>query len=185
MKSCARQLNLPQCLVIAIAVFGLLALLVWQQQPGRNSPNGKTITESETSPATKPVLAPAAKVDPRKQLQDSAFNDLLVEGLSPQRQTDIIGNLLIDYWITQRSLPTGTQQEIYEALAGKNRREVVYAPREHPVFTDKGFQAKGDDSSIVLHVRSSREGTFDLIHTGPDLLLFTEDDQVRAFRQGS
>lgn len=181
--------SLSRVLAAAGLVLILLAVALWiTKQKSVDSTQSASATQVEdkaNSSAQAPKLAPAPEVDPRKQLATSAFNELLIEGLNPEQQTEIIGNLLIDYWITHRSLPTGTQEEVYESLSGKNRKGIVYAPREHPSFTPNGFQAKGDEASVVLHVRSSREGTFDLIHTGPDQLVFTEDDQVRAFRHGS
>jgi len=189
MKPCATLAALSRVLTAAGLVLILLVISLWMNKQKEANSSQQTETsqaaKKDNPPAQAPELAPAPKVDPRKQMRASAFNDLLVEGLNPEQQTEIIGNLLVDYWITHRTLPTGTQEEVYEMLSGKNRRGIVYAPREHPTFTKSGFQAKGDAASIVLHVRSSREGTFDLIHTGPDQLAYTKDDQVRAFRHGS
>lgn len=190
MKPCAfHPLLVKSLAAVGVALIVLTLVLALTRTstkaPLQTSAQQQELQDNRNPSSTATTLAPAPQIDPRKQMRASPLNELLVEGLNPKEQTEIIGNLLIDYWITHRSLPTGTQEEVYASLSGRNSKGIVYAPREHPSFTEKGFQARGDSSAVVLHVRSSREGTFDLIHTGPDQLIFTADDQVRAFRHGS
>ncbi|MEM9080563.1 MAG: hypothetical protein AAGC74_07735 [Verrucomicrobiota bacterium] len=165
--------------LIAFAITAILWLRILN--PPSNKAPIPILPDHETVLNNSNPLKPPPAVDPRRQLPHSPFNDLLLDNLTPRQQTDIIGNILQDYWLTHRSLPAGSPEEIYQALSGKNRSGAAYAPRQHPAFTAAGFQAKGDQATVMLHVRSSREGVFELIHTGPDSLPYTQDDQIRRF----
>lgn len=164
-------------LVLSFAIVAILYRDPTKEVPGNLFPE----PTRETPPNQNTKLMPPAEVNAGQQLPDSPFNDLLTPGLTPEQQTEIIGNILLDYWITNRSLPTGTNEEIFAALGGKNKSGITYAHPGHPALTPDGFRAQGDPSPIRLHVRSSQGGQFDLIHTGPDGLPFTTDDQIRPF----
>ena len=119
--------------------------------------------------------------DPTAGLPPTPLNDLLQPGLTPQEQTSIIGQMLIDYWTTVRALPDGTWDEICEKLAGKNTRQLALIPREHPALGKTSFSPAAKGPGIRLHVISSSGCEFQLIHDGPDGEPYTEDDLIRNF----
>ncbi|MDB6138480.1 MAG: hypothetical protein JWO94_1552 [Verrucomicrobiaceae bacterium] len=68
------------------------------------------------------LLAQTPVHDPAAGLPPSPLNDLLKPGLTPQEQTSIVGQMLMDYWTSVHSLPNGTWQETVAQLAGANRQ---------------------------------------------------------------
>ena len=129
-----------------------------------------------------PVLkAGLPQPDPLAGLPDSPLNDFLKPNLTPEQQTEIVGQMLLDYWTNVRSLPNGTWDEIRDQLAGKNKKEVALVPKEHPAMTTNTFRRKPDEPGIHLHVISSSGCAFQLIYEGPDKQPFTDDDQIRNY----
>jgi len=73
----------------------------------------------------------------------SVVVDLVTGYLSPEQQTDVVGQLLIDHWTTVRSLPTGsTWEEIREQLAGRNAKELALVPQDHPALATDTFRRR-------------------------------------------
>ncbi|GEP43341.1 hypothetical protein [Brevifollis gellanilyticus] len=130
-----------------------------------------------------PVLkAGLPEPDPLAGLPDGPLNELLKPDLTPEQQTQVVGQMLIDYWTSVRSLPDGgTWEEIREQLAGKNRKELALVPKEHPALATNTFRPKPDAPGIHLHVISSSGCAFQLIYEGPDKLPYTDDDLIRNF----
>lgn len=129
-----------------------------------------------------PVLkAGLPQPDPAAGLPDSPLNDFLKPDLTPQEQTQIVGQMLIDYWTSVRSLPGGTWEEIREQLAGKNKKELALVPKGHPALATDTFRQKPGASGIHLHVISSSGCAFQLIYDGPDKQPFTDDDLIRNY----
>jgi hypothetical protein len=139
-------------------------------------------TSSSETQANDPALsASLPKPDPTAGLTPSTLDALLKPDLTPQQQTDIIGQLLLDYYSTTHTLPNGTWEEICAQLSGQNKAKLAIVPSGHPALGKSGFQSDTESPGIVLHVISSSQAVFDLIHTGPDKLPFTEDDLIRPF----
>ena len=113
-------------------------------------------------------------------LAPSPLNALLKKGLSPAEQVGIVGQMLNDYWMHVRSLPTGTPEEIHAALAGANKRNMKLVPADHPALGEHGFHSNSEHS-IRLHVISSRKGVFQLIHCGGDRKHYTDDDLISNY----
>jgi hypothetical protein len=129
-----------------------------------------------------PVLKAALpQPDPLAGLPDSPLNDILKHDLTPEQQTEIVGQMLLDYWTNVRSLPNGNWDEIRDQLAGKNKKEVALVPKEHPALSTNTFRRKPDEPGIHLHVISSSGCAFQLIYEGPDKQPFTDDDQIRNY----
>lgn len=114
-------------------------------------------------------------------LPPSPLNDFLKPNLTPQEQTGIIGQLLLDYYSTVRALPNGTWEETVAQLAGANRAKLSLVPKDHPAISKDAFRATPDSPGIRIHVISSTGGAFQLIYDGPDKLPYTADDQVRNY----
>lgn len=127
------------------------------------------------------MLAKLPLPDPTAGLPDSPLNDLLKPGLTPQEQTSVVGQMLIDYWTTVRSLPNGTWEETCDQLAGANARRLTLVPREHPALGKSSFSSSPDGPGIRLHVISSSGCAFQLIYDGPDGEPYTADDLIRNF----
>jgi hypothetical protein len=119
--------------------------------------------------------------DPSAGLPPCPLNELLKPELTPQQQTDIIGQMLIDYWTTTRSLPNGTWDEIRTQLAGRNKEKLALVPSGHPAMQTDSFRPAKDAPGIRLHVVSSSGAAFQLIHDGPDGKPYTDDDLIRSF----
>lgn len=119
--------------------------------------------------------------DPAANLPPSPLNALLKPGLTPQQQTDVIGQMLLDYWTQVRSLPNGTWQEVCAQLAGANKSKLALIPNGHPALGKDSFSPRAGAPGIRLHVISSSGGAFQLIYDGPDGIPYTEDDQIRNF----
>ncbi len=119
--------------------------------------------------------------DPAAGLPPSPLNDLLKPDLTPEQQTTIIGQMLIDYWTTVRSLPNGNWEDVRAQLAGANRKQLALVPKEHPALRGDAFRSAPESPGIRLHVISSSGCAFQLIYDGPDKLPYTDDDQIRNF----
>jgi hypothetical protein len=129
-----------------------------------------------------PILqVPGPLPDPSAGLAPSPLNAFLKPGLTPREQTDIIGQLLLDYWSNLHSLPTGTWEETCAALAGANAKQIAFVERGHPALARDAFRPAADAPGIHIHVISASGGMFQLIHDGPDHKPFTDDDQIRNF----
>lgn len=129
-----------------------------------------------------PVLKAALPVpDPAAGLPPNPLNDLLKPDLTPEQQTGIIGQMLIDYWTTVRSLPNGNWDDVCAQLAGANRKKLALVPQEHPALKGDAFHSTPDSPGIRLHVISSSGCAFQLIYDGPDKQPYTDDDLIRNF----
>lgn len=112
---------------------------------------------------------------------ESPLDALLRPNVSPQEQTSIVGQMLIDYWTSTHSLPTGEWSEVVEQLAGKNGKGLVMVPASHPSIGSGGFCSSPQQPKIILHVISCKDCIFQLIYCGKDGLAYTEDDLIRNF----
>lgn len=129
-----------------------------------------------------PALQAAVPVkDPAAGLPPSPLNDLLKPNLTPQEQTSIVGQMLLDYWTNTHTLPCGTWEETIAQLSGRNSKKLELIPKDHPAIGKDAFRAKPDGPGIHIHVISSTGGAFQLIYDGPDGKPYTEDDLVRNF----
>ena len=127
------------------------------------------------------LKADVPKPDPAAGLPPSPLNSLLKPGLTPQEQTSIVGQMLLDYWTTTHTLPSGTWEETVAQLSGSNRQNLALIPKNHPALSKDGFRSSPTAPRIHLHVISSSGGAFQLIYEGPDGKPFTDDDLVRNF----
>ncbi|MDP0491634.1 MAG: hypothetical protein Q7Q71_11335 [Verrucomicrobiota bacterium JB023] len=168
----SRQHLLVVSMVFAALLILCTLLLFWSR-------SDKGLSSEQVEEDLKETAKETSVKPSKPQLPPGPLNALMTPGLSPARQTEIIGNLYLDYWIGNRSLPTGTMEEMAAALAGDNKRGAVYVPRNHPALGEDAFLA-GEDQ-LRVHIRSSREGRFEVIHSGEDKLFFTDDDLVRPF----
>lgn len=129
-----------------------------------------------------PVLKAKLPVaDPANGLPPSPLNALLKAGLTPEQQTDIVGQLLLDYWTNLHTLPAGTWEETCAALAGANAKQLSFLPRDHPALGKDAFRPTADAPGIRIHVISSSGGVFQLTFDGPDGKPYTDDDLIRNF----
>jgi hypothetical protein len=129
-------------------------------------------------PALKAGLPTA---DPEVIFPLCPLNALLKPDLTPQEQTGIIGQMLIDYWTTTRTLPHGEWSEICEQLAGKNHEKLDLVPVGHPALGKDSFISGKDQPGIRLHIIGASNCLFQLIHNGPDGQPYTDDDMIRNF----
>jgi hypothetical protein len=121
------------------------------------------------------------EADPAAGLAPSPLNALLKPDLTPEQQTDIIGQLLLDYWTNLRSLPAGTWEETCAALAGANGKGLAFIPKDHPALGKDAFRTSPGAPGVRLHVISSSGGVFQLTFDGPDGKPYTDDDLIRNF----
>lgn len=127
------------------------------------------------------LLAKLPVRDPTAGLPECPLNDLLKPGLTPQEQTGIVGQMLMDYWTTVHSLPNGTWQEVCAQLAGANSKKLEMVPKGHPALGKSGFSSSPESPGIHLHVISSSGCAFQLIYAGPDKEPYTADDLIRNY----
>lgn len=155
---------------------GGLSGLLTQLREWRTGKNSTKLDPND--PALKaglPVPDPAAGLAP------CPLNNLLKPGLTPQEQTGIIGQMLLDYHSSVHALPNGTWEEVVAQLSGANKAKLALVPKDHPALSKDAFRASVDSPGIRLHVISSTGGAFQLIYDGPDKLPYTEDDLVRNY----
>jgi len=150
--------------------------LFWAELRGGISGDLRGIRPDD--PALKAAL-PVPEVT--ANLEPSPLNALLKPGLSPQEQTDIVGQLLLDYWTNLQSLPVGTWEETCAALAGANSKKLSLVARDHPALSPEGFRSGSAEPAIRFHVISSSGGVFQLIYDGADRKPYTDDDLIRNF----
>jgi hypothetical protein len=175
--------------VLAIGAFLLLGLVLlagwgkrdnlgaWWQGRWALSGAKRTVLDPDD-----PVLKAKLPVpDPAAGLPPSPLNDLLKPELSPEQQTDIVGQLFLDYWTNLHSLPAGTWEETCAALSGQNQKGIAFVPKNHPALSKDAFRPRPDAPGIRLHVISSTGGAFQLTFDGPDGKPYTDDDQIRNF----
>ncbi|MGK0189060.1 MAG: hypothetical protein ACI9R3_004877 [Verrucomicrobiales bacterium] len=160
---------------LAVALLALAGLLLKGHHPQSQASANDPTSEDAAETATLPLPTRTAQLPP------SPLNALLQPDLSPERQVSIVGQMLLDYWTSVRSLPSGTWEEVYAALAGENRKAMHLIPHDHPALGPDGFQSAEDGPSIRLHVVSSRDGVFQLIHSGADAEHYTDDDLICNF----
>jgi len=138
--------------------------------------------KSPVHPADDPaLLAMLPEPSATANLPPSPLNDLLKPGLTPEQQTDVIGQMLLDYWTNLHTLPAGTWEETCAKLAGGNKKHLEFVPKGHPAVSGDAFRTSAKSPGIRLHVISSSGGVFQLIYDGPDGLPYTDDDLVRNF----
>ena len=129
-----------------------------------------------------PVLkVPVPVADAAAGLPPSPLNELLKPGLSPQEQTSIVGQMLLDYWTSTHTLPCGTWEETVAQLSGANPQKLALIPKGHPSLGKDGFRSSPTSPGIHIHVISSTGGAFQLIYDGLDGKPYTDDDLVRNF----
>jgi hypothetical protein len=181
-KAKLRRLAPPALAILLAVLFGVWIgggspAELWRQIRGGGGDLGDApIPEDPALAASLPVPDPAAGLPP------SPLNALLKPELTPKEQTDIIAQLLLDYWTAVRKLPNGTWEEITAQLAGANPKKLALVPPGHPAMSGKDAFSPGKDApGIRLHVISSSGGAFQLIHNGPDGKPYTDDDQIRNF----
>lgn len=133
------------------------------------------------APEDPALLAKLPVPDPAAGLPPSPLNALLKAGLTPQEQTDIIGQMLLDYWTNLHTLPAGTWEETCAQLAGANKKQLALIPQGHPALGRDSFRSAAGAPGIRLHVVSSSGGAFQLIYDGPDGKPYTDDDLIRNF----
>ena len=138
-------------------------------------------TSSNEPRSDQALTATLPEPDRAAQLPPSPLNELLKPDLTPQQQVGIVGQMLLDYWTSVRSLPAGTWDEVYAALAGENKRSLALIPRDHPALGPSGFQSTETSPSIRMHIISSRDGVFQLIYSGADAEHYTDDDLICNF----
>jgi len=180
-----KRLLKPGLLLLAIVVALIMGVMIgdkrgmgelfrdWlQPRPGTFGP---------TSPNDPALNAALPQADPEAVYPNCPLNALLKPGLTPQEQTGIIGQTLIDYWTTTRTLPNGTWEEVCAQLAGANRQKLALVPAGHPAMGKDSFSTGKDTPGIRLHVIGSSGCAFQLIHNGPDGKPYTDDDLIRNF----
>ena len=140
-------------------------------------------TSSTLNPNDPALQARLPRADLEVIYPHCPLNALLKPGLTHQEQTSIIGQMLIDYWTTTRSLPNGTWEEICSQLAGKNREKLALVPAGHPALGEDSFTPGEGQPGVRLHVIGSSSCFFQLIFNGPDGEPYTADDQIRDFPQ--
>jgi hypothetical protein len=96
---------------------------------------------------------------------------------TPQRDLEILREVLLAFTTTlkaQNLPPLGDNIDVTAALTGKNPRNLVVLPANHPSIDSKGRLLDRWGTPYHFHARSA--DTFDLRSAGPDKLLFTPDD---------
>ena len=170
-------------LVAGLVVIALILGLVLGERGGLSGllerlRSARAYKHDPNDPALKAALPPR---DPAAGLPPSPLNDLLKPNLTPQEQTSIVGQMLIDYWTTTHTLPNGTWEETVAQLAGANRQKLALMPKDHPAIGKDGFRSSPASPGIHIHVISSSGCAFQLIYDGPDGKPYTDDDLVRSF----
>jgi hypothetical protein len=170
---------------LGLAVILAILLSLWLgYTQGRKQGKGPwpwSSAESKLDPTDLALSASLPQPDPLAGLPASALDALLKPNLTPQQQTEIIGQLLMDYWATNRNLPNGTWEEICAQLTGSNKSQLALVPQGHPALGKAGFQSSEGAPGIRLHVISSSQAAFQLTYDGPDGKPHTEDDLIRSF----
>ena len=173
--------------LIALAIFAavLIGIVIGDKrspfQQWRDLLAGRANDFPKLDPNDPALQASLPQPDLAAGLPPSPLNELLKPDLTPQQQTDIIGQMLIDYWTTTRTLPHGEWSEICEQLAGKNREKLALVPAGHPALGKNGFVSGPDQPGIRLHILSSTGAAFQLIYDGPDGKPYSDDDLIRNF----
>ena len=180
MKRYLRPLGLA-----AIMLLALIMGLILGESGGISSLwlRAKSWVQGHAMPApSDPALAASLPVpDQSTGLPPSPLNDLLKPDLTPQQQTSIVGQMLLDYYSSVHALPVGTWEETVAQLAGRNRQKLALISKDHPALGPEGFRASPQQPSIRIHIISASGGIFQLIYDGPDGRPFTDDDLVRNF----
>ena len=169
--------------ILAIGVALLIGIFIGDKRNSaelwRDLVNGRAFTAHDPND---PALQASLPVpDPAAGLTPSPLDALLKPDLTPEQQTDVIGQTLLDYWATTRALPNGTWEEVCAQLAGRNPQQHTLVPAGHPALGKDSFISAKDKPGIRLHVVSSSGAAFQLIHDGPDGKPYTDDDLIRNF----
>lgn len=181
----------PAPYVLAVLLLVLVSLVVWIYQavtsvskPLQTSPEpAREARQPADSAKTAPLLRPgfgssssrppAPKIDPGIQ---AMADELHKPDSSPQRDLEIISQLLTEYSRAHGGNPIGSNSDITEAfLGGDDAPAGRFFPRSHPAvkngqITDRWGQPYWfhPNSGSQMEIRSA----------GPDKQLFTADDLV-------
>ena len=115
--------------------------------------------------ATEPAYSPLA--DELHAARFDAAHDLVV-------LRGLLGQFTTTLRLAERP-PLGDNADIAAALAGKNRRRVVFIPAEHPALR-AGMLV--DRAGVPYHFHARSADVIDVRSAGPDRVLFTADDLV-------
>ena len=86
----------------------------------------------------------------------------------------LLAMLFADYASVFKQVPLGMHTEIVSAFRGDNPRKIQYIPEGHPAVDSAGQIVDRWDEPYFFHVIS--KDAVEIISSGADRLLFTEDD---------
>ena len=106
---------------------------------------------------------------PQKEKGNEPADALLSEDISVKDKLVVFERFFMDYLSAHHSLPSGTQEEIYDALTGNNPKGIAYIPSGHPITKSQDF---------TFHSLSSK--AIEILHRGEDGVFYSEDDVVSS-----
>jgi len=184
----ATPLKHPRALTLtALVVVTLAAALYWMSQPkpAPAVPATPIPAPRSTPPPAIPSKPPEPAAPPVRTSPDHSplADQLNAPDNTPQRDLEILKGILGQFTTTLKpglAPPMGDNQDITAALTGHNKLGIVFIPPNHPAIDDQGRLLDRWGTPYFFHARSA--DTFDLRSAGPDKVLFTADDVVRAWK---
>lgn len=163
-------------MLIGAVLCGAVALIVFLEPP-RREPPASAEPEAITAPAPATAAADVEAVSPVPAPEHSPLADELnAPGFDSAHDLAVlrglIGQLTTVLRLAERP-PLGDNADLVAALTGRNRRQVVFLPSDHPALR-AGQLVDRWGTPYHFHARSA--DAIDARSAGPDRVLFTADD---------
>ena len=162
-------------LVAGVLLLGGGAVLFWLSVPAPRPP-----ARALPSPGAGGVPAVTAGAAGREPAASPLAAELHAARVDAAHDLEVLRGLLGQFTTTLRPAerpPLGDNADITAALAGRNRRRIVFIPSRHPALRG-GLLHDREGTPYHFHPRSAE--AIDVRSAGPDRVLFTADDLVSA-----
>lgn len=159
--------------VLVLALGATLFLLVFKRNDSPQFPD-KHESNSETATASDEKLIELKVIDPELDGYGTTSS-------SPQRDVEIIGEVLDGFWTLMKNpdlLPLGSNREITRFLTGENVEKIAFIPPSLPQINDSGELTDRWGTPIFFHPESVTD--IGIRSAGEDREMFTNDDLVFA-----
>ena len=148
------------------------------------------LREKVTPDAPQQEQASVAEANEEPLLGEHVLKNYMAPSNSLQDDLNLLSALMQSYFTlvkTHARHPMSVNEDVVEALLGKNPAKEVFLGKDHPAINDRGQLIDRYGSALFFHAVGA--GHFEIRSAGPDKALWTEDDLQRQpsgeFAQGS
>jgi hypothetical protein len=179
-------------LPLALAVFGVLAIVLWitgrksrqEAEPVPAPSHTAQHTAGSTMPGTTVTDALPVRSRQKATTQEMAFVSSRIlptnpagarESMSLETELEVIATVIRDYRLTFGQNPVGSNAEITKTLGGDNPKHVNFLSSPVGRLNEKGELVDRWNRPYFFHQISGKE--MEIRSAGPDQRMWTGDDQ--------